>query len=244
MVERKTIMATILLTAIGLCSGSARAQVISVNDANGRRVFINADEPAKAKKPPQSPGAVISSQLGRTTISAPVASSIVRKGASLSAKNNLGDLDRIVHEASGRYSVDPALVRAVIQTESSWNPAAVSRRGAAGLMQLGPGTAKRLGVDDVLNPEHNVDGGVRHLRTLLDRYNGNLDLALAAYNAGEGAVDRHGGIPPYRETRSYVQKVTEAYYRPGSGRLAHWWNASHAIHKETDEHGRVVFTNE
>jgi len=243
MVERKTIAATILLTGIGLCAAPVRAQVISAMDANGRRVFINADEPVKARKP--LPPAKANGNLpGRTTIFAPVASFPVAKGAGQQAKPALGDLDRIVHEASARHSVDPALVRAVIETESSWNPAAVSRRGAVGLMQLVPGTAKRLGVDDAMNPEHNVDGGVRYLRTLLDRYNGNLDLALAAYNAGEGAVDRHGGIPPYRETRNYVQKVTEAYYRPGSGRLAHWWNASHAIHKETDEHGRVVFTNE
>ncbi len=242
MVERKTIAATILLTAMGLCAVPVRAQVISAMDANGRRVFINADEPVKAKKP--LPPAKANGNLpGRTTIFAPVASFPVGKGAGQQAKSALGDLDRIVHEASARHSVDPALVRAVIETESSWNPAAVSRRGAVGLMQLVPGTAKRLGVDDAMNPERNVDGGVRYLRTLLDRYNGNLDLALAAYNAGEGAVDRHGGIPPYRETRNYVQKVTEAYYRPGSGRLAHWWNA-HAIHKETDEHGRVVFTNE
>ncbi len=243
MVEPKTVAATILLTVIGLCAAPAHAQVISVMDADGRRVFINAEEPAKPKKQSQPPSSAASSASGRTTISAEPAV-VLGKGSSQSGKTNLGDLDRIVHEASVRHSVDPALVRAVIETESSWNPSAVSRRGAVGLMQLVPGTAKRMGVDDVTNPEHNVDGGVRYLRTLLDRYNGNLDLALAAYNAGEGAVDRHGGIPPYRETRHYVQKVTEAYYRPGSGRLAHWWNASHAIHKETDEHGRVVFTNE
>jgi soluble lytic murein transglycosylase-like protein len=99
-------------------------------------------------------------------------------------------------------------------------------------------------VKDVFNPKQNVDAGARHLRVLLDRYSGNLDLALAAYNAGEGAVDRHRGVPPFRETRDYVLKVTNAYFRPGSGHLGNWWTASRPIYKETDERGRIVFTNE
>ena len=86
--------------------------------------------------------------------------------------------------------MDPALVRAVIETESNWNPIALSNKGAGGLMQLIPTTARRFGVNDVFNPQQNIDGGVHYLKTLLERYNGNLDMALAAYNAGEGAVDR------------------------------------------------------
>ncbi len=123
----------------------------------------------------------------------------------------------IPERVSARYNVDPALIRAVIQTESNWNSKAISSKGALGLMQLVPGTARQMGVSNAFDPKQNLDGGVRYLRTLLERYNGDLDKALAAYNAGPGAVDRAGGVPQYRETREYVRKVTDSYFRPGSG---------------------------
>ncbi len=111
-------------------------------------------------------------------------------------------------------------------------------------MQLIPTTAVRFGVNDAFSPQQNVDAGVRYLKTLLERYNGNLDLALAAYNAGEGAVDRAHGIPAFRETRDYVQKVQNAYFRPGSGRMEGLWVNSRAIRKDTDTSGRTIFTND
>ena len=111
-------------------------------------------------------------------------------------------------------------------------------------MQLIPTTAMRFGVNDAFNPKQNVEAGVRYLRTLLERYNGNLDLALAAYNAGEGAVDRAHGIPSYRETRNYVQKVQNAYFRPGSGRQENAFVRPHAIHRDMDANGRIIFSNE
>src|SRR5258708_29605815 len=98
-------------------------------------------------------------------------------------------------------------------------------------MQVIPRTAQRFGANDVFNPKQNVDAGAHYLKTLLERYNGNLDLALAAYNAGEGAVDRAHGVPAFRETRNYVQKVQNAYFRPGSGRLGDGWRNPRAIHK-------------
>jgi len=111
-------------------------------------------------------------------------------------------------------------------------------------MQLIPTTAQRFGVNDAFSPQQNVDAGVRYLKVLLERYDGNLDLALAAYNAGEGAVDRAHGIPAFRETRDYVQKVQNAYFRPGSGRLDGWWINPRAIHKSVEPTGRIIFTNE
>ena len=149
-----------------------------------------------------------------------------------------------MREAAERHKVDPALVRAVIETESNWNPAARSHKGAVGLMQLIPTTAMRFGVNDAYSPRQNVDAGVRYLKTLLERYRGNLDLALAAYNAGEGAVDRAHGVPSFRETQSYVRKVQDAYYRPGSGRMDEAYTRSSRIHRQVDENGRIIFTNE
>jgi soluble lytic murein transglycosylase-like protein len=119
--------------------------------------------------------------------------------------------DLMISEAADTHGVPPALVKAVVATESSFNPRAVSAKGAQGLMQLMPATARSLGVEEPLRVEQNLDGGVRYLRSLIDRY-GDWSRALAAYNAGPTAVDRYGGIPPYSETREYVDRVL-TYYR-------------------------------
>lgn len=119
------------------------------------------------------------------------------------------DFDHLIKEMSTRYEVEPALVKAVIQAESNFVPYARSPKGALGLMQLMPATARRHNVSRVFDPRENIQGGVKHLRLLLDRYGGNVRKTLAAYNAGEEAVDRHGGVPPYRETVEYLQRVLQ-----------------------------------
>jgi hypothetical protein len=131
-----------------------------------------------------------------------------------------GDTRPYLHEiveASSRYGVPDRLVTAVIRAESGFNPRAVSRKGARGLMQLMPATASNLGVRNSFDPRENIHGGVRHLRALIDRFPGNLPLAIAAYNAGEKAVLSYGGIPPYPETQEYVAKVMRFYGVPASG---------------------------
>jgi soluble lytic murein transglycosylase-like protein len=115
--------------------------------------------------------------------------------------------DPIIANVSRRYNVETALVKAVIKAESGFQPNAVSPKGARGLMQLMPGTAQMHGVRNIHEPVQNINGGVQHLRMLLDRYGNNVVLALAAYNAGEGHVDQYGGIPPFEETRNYVHRV-------------------------------------
>lgn len=117
--------------------------------------------------------------------------------------------DQIIQKAAGRYEVDPSLVKAIIMAESSYNPKAVSRKGAKGLMQLMPRTAKALGVEDSFDPELNIDAGVRYFRQLLDQFDGNIKLAIAAYNAGSRKVREYNGIPPFKHTRYYVAKVME-----------------------------------
>jgi soluble lytic murein transglycosylase-like protein len=120
--------------------------------------------------------------------------------------------DSHIRGAAARYQLPESLVRAVIHTESNYHPRAVSRAGAMGLMQLMPKTAKALGVDDAFDPRQNVYGGSRYLRLLANRYQGQLVLVLAAYNAGAGNVDKYGGVPPFAETRAYVSAVLKRYY--------------------------------
>jgi hypothetical protein len=123
-----------------------------------------------------------------------------------------GDIDTAIELAAARHNVDPNLVRAVVKVESNFNPNAVSRKGAMGLMQLMPSTARQLNVKNPFDPEQNVDAGVRHLKQLLESYGGDIKLTLAAYNAGAGAVARSSGIPHYAETQNYVKRITNIYY--------------------------------
>lgn len=121
------------------------------------------------------------------------------------------EIDDAISKAADRHAVDPNLVRALVKVESNFNPNAVSRKGAMGLMQLMPQTARQMKLTNPFNPEENIDAGVRHLKDLLDSYGGDVRLSLAAYNAGAGAVARSAGIPHYAETRNYVKRITQLY---------------------------------
>jgi soluble lytic murein transglycosylase-like protein len=231
----------ILVGMLVLWAVPARSQIVSYMDSSGKRVFVNA-EPAPAPKPSRTP--LLRTAATGITPSTAQTSFATSSEVSEAEKANREKIEQMIREVSARYRVDPALVRAVMQTESNWKSTAVSRKGALGLMQLEPGTAQALGVNNAFDPKQNLDGGVRYLHMLLERYNGDLDRALAAYNAGPGAVDRAGGIPRYRETRDYVQKVTDSYFRPGSDRLPRVFEQRRPIYRAVDTDGRVVFTNE
>ena len=144
-----------------------------------------------------------------------------------------------IREAAGRYGVPEKLVSAVIRVESAFNPRAVSRKGAQGLMQLMPATAAQLGVRDSFDPRENIDGGVRHLRGLIDRFSNSLPLALAAYNAGERAVTTYRGIPPYAETRDYVTRVLYLYDGSRDGAAV----AATVIYRQVEDDGTITYTN-
>ena len=224
----------LILGSFGLCSGPANAQITKVVDNSGRSFFINAN-PVPIKLAPTA--------KSRTSIYLPGEISFTGR-AHPAVDMDRDGVEKLVREAADRHRIDPALVRAVIEAESNWNPKAYSHKGAGGLMQLIPTTAQRYGAYDVFDPQQNIDAGVKYLRTLLERYHGNLDLALAAYNAGEGAVDRAHGVPAFRETRDYVQKVQNAYFRPGSGRLPDAFVNPHAIHRDVSPEGRIIFRND
>jgi soluble lytic murein transglycosylase len=144
---------------------------------------------------------------------------------------------REIQEAANRHGVPERLVTAVIRAESGFNPRAVSRKGAQGLMQLMPSTASVLGVRNSFDPRENIDGGVRHLRGLIDRFPGNLPLAVAAYNAGEKAVLQYGGIPPYPETQDYVVKVLRFYGIEGGS------TPPTRIYQTIARDGTITYTN-
>jgi len=219
---KRSIITAVLVPSLWLAIAMpVRAQIASYVDEHGKLVYVNQDS--------------IGRRSGSTISHSPSAISTAPSDR----------LDRIVHEAAERHKVDPELVKAVISTESGWNPYAISRKGAVGLMQLIPGTAQRYGVGNPFDPAQNVEGGTTYLKTLLDRYNGDVPKSLAAYNAGEGAVDRSGGVPPFWETRRYVQKVTNAYFRPGTSHdQLQWTPPRKPLRQEVNSKGRVVFTNE
>jgi len=160
--------------------------------------------------------------------------------------------DPLINRAANDHSLDPRLVKSVMLVESGFNPAAVSPKGARGLMQLMPGTASRHGVRNVHDPAQNIAAGTRYLSHLLGLFDGNLEKSLAAYNAGEAAVARYGGIPPYVETRDYVRKALTAYYGTpyagastlggGFGKSAGESFAGKPVRVERDSRNRPVFT--
>jgi Transglycosylase SLT domain len=151
------------------------------------------------------------------------------------------EIDEAITMAAARHNVDPNLVRAVVKVESNFNSNAVSRKGAMGLMQLMPATARSLNVQNPFDPEQNVDAGVRHLKQLLENYGGDVNLTLAAYNAGSGAVARSSGVPRYAETQNYVRRITNLYY--GGFDFTPSGASHQPLHIERDARGVLYVSN-
>lgn len=147
------------------------------------------------------------------------------------------EINRIVEEIAHKYSLEPSLIHSIIKIESNYDPWAISPKGAIGLMQLMPTTAAQYGVRDIFDPRENIEGGVRYLKDLIRLYQGRTDLVLAAYNAGQEAVKKFGGIPPYPETIKYIEKVKASYNKPVI-------RTRTRIYKFIDKKGRVVLTND
>jgi soluble lytic murein transglycosylase-like protein len=250
-------------------SGRALAVITSSTDDNGRKVYVNESFAAVPSKRSEAPARRASLAFWSATEHRwkPVPSANVRAARSAAAEVNhyLGeqpgestsltsfapgksfspqDIDAAINRAAARHNVDPNLVRAVIKVESNFNPNAVSRKGAMGLMQLMPQTARQLKVANPFDPQQNVDAGVRHLKQLMENYGGDVTLTLAAYNAGQGAVARSAGIPHFAETRNYVKRITQLYYGgsdPGSHFLL---SPMHdPIHVQRDARGVLHISN-
>ncbi len=184
-------------------AGAAGGEIRITRGADGIRTIVNTPQPGTSR---------------RASKNAPALSVAPRRrGVTTVRLRENPPFATLINYWSQQRGLDPRLVTAVIQVESYFNPRARSNKGAMGLMQLMPATAAELGVDDAWDPAHNIDGGTRYLRQLLDRFGGDLRLALAGYNAGPTAVDRYGRVPPYAETKRYVEKVMGLYSGRGYG---------------------------
>jgi soluble lytic murein transglycosylase-like protein len=242
--DLRTSAATVLIAAVlyaGVCllPQRASAEVHIYLRENGKRVYVNADENAfapAARKRGAGPATALSIAASRRLINTPGGPAVVVASRT--------EIEHLIEQTAERHKVDPALIRAVIAQESGYHSGATSRKGAQGLMQLMPGTARDLGVNNAYDAGQNIDGGVRYLRALLEKYHGDLDRALAAYNAGEGAVQRANGVPNFAETRNYVRRVTDNYFRGSAGRQPFTFSSRHPIRREADGRGGLLFTNE
>ncbi len=241
---------------------AAAASITAATDDLGRKVYVNDSPPATTGRrasslPIQTSGLAYWSPTARQWKSIPSA----KIGAARSAAAEVSkteqiasfvsgktftpqEIDAAIDKAASRHNVDPGLVRAVIKVESSFNPNAVSRKGAMGLMQLMPQTARQLNVVNPFDPQQNVDAGVRHLKQLMESYGGDVRLSLAAYNAGAGAVSRSAGVPRFSETRNYVRRITELYYGgAASGYRILGSPVPEPVRVLRDERGVLYFSN-
>lgn len=195
----RSILAPLLAGVVVLVAGSASADIYTFTDKDGVLHFSTRPQPGsklylKAPQRSAKPG-------------------VVPVPPSDTSLERFTRYDTAIHQAATLYQIPVELVRAVIKVESDYDPRAVSHAGARGLMQLIPATADRMQVRDIFDPRENIFGGVRYLRVLANMFNGDLQLTIAGYNAGEAAVVRYGGIPPYEETQYYVTKVLSYYHR-------------------------------
>jgi len=219
------VLACMVVWGLSLSRPAWAGEIVSIIDEHGRKVFINTDE--TRAKGGLARRAIRPVKAGNTSLPPP-------------------EINDLVEQTASRLQIDPQLVHAIIKVESEYDPKAVSRKGAMGLMQLIPETAQRFGVENPFNPKENIEGGVSYLKYLLDLYRGDLSLSLAAYNAGEGAVQRFGGIPSFVETQDYVRKVTDIYQsvspQSGTNAAGNKPQAS-AIIRYVDEQGVVHYSN-
>ena len=203
-------------------------EIVKFASSEGKRVYSNTEEIYRLVK----------------TDLAPEKPKLIPLNDKSPVPAQIEQIEKWIEEISEQQGVDPELVKAVAKTESNFNPYAVSNKGALGLMQLIPDTAKRFGVTNVFDAKQNIEGGVKFLKFLMGMFPNNLPYILAAYNAGENAVLKYKGIPPYRETQAYVRKISQAYSKKGSFLVASNQSAAdRRISTYRDNSGRVVYSN-